>query len=805
MTVCKVEPVARARRADGLCGARGVRRRPVRGAMTQGPATRWRLMIWLAGLLALLLPLAAVADGPAAQAPDAADFQRSLQLREQWQGLTRDVTWPAQWRSDGRFHYRKTVAGGFAFVVVDPQTLAREPAFDHAALAAALAAAGAGQFDALQLPFESFQWLAEGPAIRFRFQETPWQCTLAPMACERATPRGRPRGFGVVRDLEAVVDEVVRRSPDGRFEARVADHQLEVIRIADGETVLRSEDGGPAQFYDAESIQWSPDSRRLAVYRVQPGQARTVWRVESAPPDQVQPRLHRQLYPKPGDRVDIERPVLADVQSGRLQLIDNSLFDQPYQLSPLHWRADGRSVAFQYIRRGHQQVRLIEIAADTGTPRRVIDETSDTFVDTWQLFRHELGEGGERQLWLSERDGWRHLYRFDREHDFEPVQLTRGEWPVREVLHVDEDNGRIWFTASGMDAGRDPYFRHLFHVGIDGGEPVRVSHADADHQAAVSADGRWVVTVHSRVDLAPVMQLHRADGEQVAVIERGDIERLLAAGWQPPQVFFAKGRDGSTDIRGLVVRPRDFDPARRYPVIENIYAGPHDAFVPTTFWPFGFHSGGDKVIGMQAQADLGFIVVQIDGMGTAHRGKAFHDVAWQNLADSGFPDRIAWHRALAAREPAYDLSRVGIYGASAGGQSALNALLFHPDFYHVAVAYNGCYDNRMDKISWNEQWLGWPVGEAYLAASGVEHAHRLRGELLLIVGEQDANVDPASTMQVVNALIGAGKDFDLLHIPGGDHAVGRSSGPIDYVQRRQFDFFVRHLLGAPTPRWNRVP
>jgi dipeptidyl aminopeptidase/acylaminoacyl peptidase len=254
------------------------------------------------------------------------------------------------------------------------------------------------------------------------------------------------------------------------------------------------------------------------------------------------------------------------------------------------------------------------------------------------------------------------------------------------------------------------------------------------------------------------------------------------------------------------VRPTHFNPTRRYPVIENIYAGPHDAYVPKTFWPFGLHSSGDRVIGMQALAELGFIVVMIDGMGTMHRSKAFHDVAWRNLGDSGFPDRIAWHRALAARDPSYAIDRgVGIYGASAGGQSALGALLFHPEFYTAAVAFNGCYDNRMDKISWNEQWMGWPVDdEVWARASGVEHAHRLNGRLMMVVGEQDANVDPASTLQVVDALTRAGKDFDLVYIAGEGHGAGRVGPSLRYVQRRKFDFFVRHLLGVPTPDWNRV-
>ena len=239
-------------------------------------------------------------------------------------------------------------------------------------------------------------------------------------------------------------------------------------------------------------------------------------------------------------------------------------------------------------------------------------------------------------------------------------------------------------------------------------------------------------------------------------------------------------------------------------MIENIYAGPHSSFVPKTFWPFGPHSSGDKVIGMQAQAELGFIVVMIDGMGTFNRSKAFHDVAWKRVGDAGLPDRILWHKAVAAKYPYYDISRVGIYGGSAGGQNSTGALLFHPDFYKVAVSYAGCHDNRMDKIGWNERWMGWPIDDHYAESSNVDNAWRLQGKLLLVVGELDQNVDPASTMQVVNALIKANKMFDLLVIPGR----GSWRGPHDwtgrYGSRRQYDFFVRHLLGVEPPDMNKM-
>jgi dipeptidyl aminopeptidase/acylaminoacyl peptidase len=764
-----------------------------------------RLAAW--GLVALLaIPAIAMAAGPSAD-----DYARSLALRAQWSGLTRNVTWPARWTDDGRFHYRATVEGGFAFLRYDLAGGGSRRAFDHGAIAAALGRADGTRHDPLQLPFETFDYEAGGRAIAFQVGEVRWGCTLQPAHCARKPARpGRPRAFGVVRDLTVAADTTPRPSPDGRHAAQVEGDNVVVRRMADGQVVLRGSGGSATAFDDPQTLAWSPDSRWLAVYRVVPGDRREVVRVESAPRDQRQPRVHTQLYPKPGDAVDIERPVLFDVAQGRQLEIDASAFANPYRLSPIQWRRDSGSFAFEVVHRGHQRVDVVAVDMPAGEgeakARIAIAEPSATFVDTWRGFRHDLGGLGNEIVWVSERDGWRHLYLFDGRSGAIRRQLTRGEWVVREVLRVDEAKREVWFTASGMDAGRDPYFRQLFRVSLDGGDPVRLTDADADHDIALSPDGAYYVDVYSRVDLPPVMELRRADGRLVAEIARGDITALRAAGWRPPEPFVAKGRDGVTDIWGLVVRPRDYDPARRYPVIENIYAGPHDAFVPKTFWPFGYHSGGDKAIGMQALADLGFIVVQIDGMGTAHRGKAFHDVAWKNLGDSGFPDRIAWHRALAAVDPAYDITRVGIYGASAGGQSTLGALLFHPGFYKVGVAWNGCYDNRMDKISWTEQWMGLPEGEGdhYARASGVDNAHRLQGELLLILGEQDDNVDPASTMQVADALIRAGKDFELLAIPGGGHTVGRSSGPIDYAHRRQADVFVRHLLGAAPPRWNRA-
>jgi dipeptidyl aminopeptidase/acylaminoacyl peptidase len=324
---------------------------------------------------------------------------------------------------------------------------------------------------------------------------------------------------------------------------------------------------------------------------------------------------------------------------------------------------------------------------------------------------------------------------------------------------------------------------HYCRVNFDGSDLVDLTPGNGTHKVAYSPDGRFYIDTYSRVDLPPVNELRRtSDGKLTCELEEADDTELLATGWMTPERFVAKGRDGVTDIYGVIYRPTNFSASKKYPVIEDIYAGPQDSFVPKAFTT---HNDG------MAMAELGFIIVQIDGMGTSNRSKAFHDVCWHNLGDAGFPDRILWLKAAAAKYPYMDLTRVGIYGTSAGGQNALRAVEAFGNFYTAAVADCGCHDNRMDKIWWNELWMGWPIGPWYAEQSNVTNAKDLHGALLLIVGETDHNVDPASTMQVVNALIKADKDFDLLVIPNADH--GQDG---EYGDRRRKDFFVRHLLGV---------
>jgi dipeptidyl aminopeptidase/acylaminoacyl peptidase len=738
----------------------------------------------------------------------AADYQRAMGLRERFEALALNLPEPATWvEKSSRFYYRKAVTGGHEFVLIDAETLERRPPFDHARLAQALSKETGSEYTALKLPFDTFRFVDDDRVIEATFDQQRWRCALAEYSCRRADPTGpgARRGLGgPVRDSEAGPDEAPKPSPDGKWEALIQNYNVAVRqRGARGAATLLSTDGSEGDFYELASLVWSPDSTKLAALRVKPGHRRDVHYVESSPEDQLQPRHSTFLYTKPGDVLDVEQPVFFHVEPARQLIVANDLFPNAFNLTDLVWRKDGRAVTFEYNQRGHQVYRVIEVDAATGRARAVVSEEPKTFfyynaanhsLSSGRRFRHDLDDGRE-VIWMSERDGWNHLYLIDGVTGSLKNQITMGAWAVRGVERVDEEKRQIWFSAGGRHAGRDPYLLHFYRIGFDGTGLVSLTEADAYHDVALSPDMKYYVDTYSRVDLPPVSELRRvSDGSIVAELERGDIAALLKAGWTPPEVFTAKGRDGVTDIWGIIVRPTNFDPKRTYPVIESIYAGPHGSHVPKTFSAFRPH---------QAQAELGFIVVQIDGMGTSNRSKAFHDVAWQNLKDAGFPDRILWHKAVAATYPSYDVTRVGIFGGSAGGQNSLGALLFHPEFYKVAVSYVGCHDNRMDKIWWNEQWMGWPIGPQYSASSNVDHVWRLQGKVLLVAAELDQNVDPSSTLQVANALIKAGKTFDLLMIPGGGHSAGRTGLHAEYGERKRFDFFVQHLLGLQPPDWNR--
>ncbi|MHC4351530.1 MAG: prolyl oligopeptidase family serine peptidase [Planctomycetota bacterium] len=610
---------------------------------------------------------------------------------------------------------------------------------------------------------------SEGAIVAaFQAQESP---TLAEITGKKTTTRRRTERSGRPRN----------ESSNGKWTHFVRDNNV-CIRSKDGETEVQlSRDGSEGAGYDF--VQWAPDSKTLVAWRTEPGDRKQVILVESSPDGGGRAKLHLRPYALPGDKFTSYELNLFDVASKEQVKPDVDPVD--FGRPRLRWNSDGRRFTYQKTDRGHQRFRVIEVDSHTGDTRTIIDEKTDTFIwtahtENVRLRRVNWISDTNEIIYASERDGWRHLYLVDAETGEFKNQITEGEYVVRVIDRIDEEKRQIWFRACGRNPDQDPYFIHHYRVNFDGTGLVALTEGNGNHSIQYSPDRKYTIDTYSRVDMAPVHELRRtSDGKKVCKLEEADISELTENGWEAPEVFVAKGRDGRTDIWGIICRPADFDPQRKYPIIEDIYAGPHGSYVPKTF------SSSRRYASL---TELGFIVVKIDGMGTANRSKAFHDVCWKNLKDAGLPDRILWIKAAAKKYPYMDTSRVGIYGTSAGGQSAAGALLFHPEFYKVAVASCGCHDNRMDKASWNEQWMGYPVGPHYAECSNIDNAHRLQGKLMLIVGEMDRNVPPESTMRFVDALVKADKDFDLIVVPGAGHGGGGS-----YGRRRMYDFFVEHL------------
>jgi len=576
----------------------------------------------------------------------------------------------------------------------------------------------------------------------------------------------------------ALVSKTGLNSYDGEHSVSFKEGKV----FLDGKEVL-----GPAQegFRWEKRVYWSPDSTRFVIGKTTGKPVRKVHYVRSSPEDSLQPEHFTKDYPKAGDELNIARPMIVYVDGRDVLELEESLAENPYELRKWGWRQDSERFVLEYIERGFGSYRVIEMDSQSRKQRVLVDETAEKFVHVYgNCFRKDL-RGGDEILWLSERDGWNHLYLLDGRTGDVIRRLTKGKWIVRGVNSVDESTRTAVIEISGFYSGQDPYHIHYARLNLDSGEMVPLTDGDGTHEIRWSPDGAFYLAKCSRLDQPPTHELRRfSDGKKIATLAGpASIESLESCGWQMPQRFVTKDRNGEFDIHGVILRPRHFETGKRYPVVEAIYAGPHGSFTPKA-WS-NYHGV------MSEMADAGFIVVKLDALGTNHRGREFQQVAYKDLIDSGFPDRIKWIQAAANEVPEMDLERVGIYGGSAGGQSTLAALLSHPDFYKAGAADCGCHDNRMDKIWWNEQWMDWPVGKHYAANANVTHIDKLQGHLLLTVGELDTNVDPSSTYQVVDALIKADKDFEYIAVPGAGHGVGEKP----YLRRKRIEFFQRWLGG----------
>lgn len=689
------------------------------------------------------------------------------------------------------FWYVRETPQGRRYVAFDVKTKKRADLFDHKKFAAALSAAADRKVDPENINVQWMRVSALGDTLKFNYSGRQWEYAVKSgrLADKGDIPVPPEEPHWMVVNDEKGNGPVM--SPDGKREAFIKNDNVYVRDVKTGKEKALSIDGTKGNYYSSW-ISWSPDSRKVAVNRIRPvSDKRYVYYVESSPSDQAQPKLHKQEYAKPGDELRFKVPCIYDVETGAAVIPSTELFDSQYDLYGPEWNADSKAITFDYNERGHKVYRVLELSAETGEVRTLVEETHDKYVNYPRVFKHFLSDG-KRMIWASERDNYNHLYMYDRATAKPVYQITKGEWYVREVLEVDEEKGKIYFTANGVDKDDDPYNIHYYMIGLDGSGMTDLTPGKGTHTATFSPGRRYLVDVVSSPTEAPVATLRSgADGREIMNVEKADISKLLANGWRAPEVFTAPGRDGKTPIWGLIQRPSNFDPSKKYPVIEYIYQGPGDQYVPKAFTPSNYW--------MVPMSELGFIVVMCDGMSTSFRSRDFENVCYKNLKDAGLPDHMAWLKAAAEKYPEIDIDNVGIYGCSAGGQESTNAVLLHPEFYKAAYSACGCHDNRMDKIWWNELWMGYPVDKSYEECSNVANAHLLQRPLMLVVGEIDDNVDPASTMQVANALIKANRPFELVVIPGAHHTMGEA-----YGDHKRYDFFVKHLMGVEPPAWDEI-
>lgn len=720
------------------------------------------------------------------------DYKRAYGLRQKFSQnrVFYDRMNPHWIGQKGDFWYVRNTPEGETYEKVEALTCHRTSLLDAGRLAAALRKHGQGNVNERWLGLGRCEVTASADTLLFVRGGHHW---LYDIPRDQLEMTGSERPAGKHPHWMEVSDEKdwgAVTSPDGNMEAFIRNSNIYVRNRQTGQECQLSLDGTEGNYYSTH-IFWSPDSRYVASTRIRPAQKHYVYYVESSPADQLQPKLHKQEYAKPGDELNSRVPCIYSADGKQRLIPSTELFAHQYSVTEPQWWDDSRGITFEFNERGHKTYRLLEMSVKDGAVRSLVEEHEEKYVNYPLIFRQFLTDG-KRLLWSSERDGHNHLYLYDCVKGKLIRQVTRGAWYVRDVIRVDEQNEVIYFSANGMNEGEDPYLIYYYKVGFDGKGLTCLTPDNGNHQAWLSPDGRYLVDTYSLVTQAPRSVLRSTDDGRVLMpLEQADISQLQGDGWKAPEVFHAPGRDGKTEMWGVIYRPTNFDAQKKYPVVEYIYSGPGSQYVPKSFEAYNWW--------MTSLAELGFVVVQVDGMTTSFRSKAFEEVCYKNLKDAGLPDHIAWIKAAAKRYPSIDTTRVGIFGCSAGGQNALSAVLFHPEFYKAAYSACGCHDNRMDKIWWNELWMGYPVDSSYSECSNVDNAWRLTRPLMLVGGELDDNVDPASTMQVANALVRAGKDFELVIIPGAHHTMGE-----DYGEHKRYDFFVRHLMGLTPPTWEQL-
>jgi dipeptidyl aminopeptidase/acylaminoacyl peptidase len=724
------------------------------------------------------------------------------------------------WLPDERMWYRVTTAEGSEFILVDHARGTRERAFDHAKLAAALSKVTGDTYDGAHLPFQQFVLSPDSQSIAVTVGSNHWKCGRQGSACEADSnpppaPAGGTRGGrGGRGGGRGGRGGVVTNSPDNKLSAFIRDNNLWVRELAGGKETQLTTDGVKDFGYatdnagwtssDRAIVLWSPDSKKIATYQQDQRGVGEMYLVNTTV---GHPTLRAWKYPLPGDPVvtTIQR-VIVDVATAKVTRLDmppdqhrSTLCDDIACGGTLdmQWNADATQLAFVSTSRDHKEETLKIADAATGAVHDVVHEKVATFFESgndrinWRYL-----PASNEIIWFSERDNWGQLYLYDL-NGFNKLknQITTGEGNVTQVVKVDEQARVIYFLGVGKEKGRDPYFIHFYRVDFDGKNQKLLTPDDGNHSVALSLSGKYFVDTYSKPDVPPVIALRDSGGKLITPLEKADISKLLATGWKPPQPITVKCRDGVTECYGLMFKPTHLDPTKKYPIINHIYPGPQTGSVGSR----NFSAGRADT---QALAELGFIVVEIDGMGTPWRSKKFHEAYFGDMGDNTLPDQVSGMKDLGKRYPWIDLDRVGIYGHSGGGYATAGAMFHYPDFFKVGISESGNHDNREYEDDWAEKWQGLlektPGGKSnYDSQANQNFAKNLKGHLMLAHGTMDTNVPPYNTLLVVAELVKANKDFDLVLFPNRAHSYGADA---NYMTRKRWDYFVRWLLGAEPPK-----
>jgi dipeptidyl aminopeptidase/acylaminoacyl peptidase len=707
------------------------------------------------------------------------------------------------WLSADRFWYVINSSSGKQFILVDPAKKTRAAAFDQVKLAEALSKAVGTPYEAGQLPFETFSFSPDERSISFDAQGKSWTYDLkASRLAANNSPAKAGAGVAVISRGEGEI-----LSPDGKLSAFIRDYNLWVRAVSDGKETQLTTDGIKDYGYATDNagwkssegaiLRWSPDSKKIATFKQDQRKVSDMYLVST---NVGKPTLTTWKYPLPGDKdiimierviIDVDNPkvirlqVPADPHRATLSddIASSGTFDD------VDWKADGSELAFVSTSRDHKQERFRIADAASGSVREVFEEVVPTQYESGQgtINWKYLAKSNEI-IWYSERDNWGHLYLYDAATGQVKNQITKGDWVVTEMLKIDEKNRLIYFLAGGSEPG-NPYFSHLYKIGFDGKNLTSLTPEAGTHQLSFSTSGNYFVDTYSQPDVAPVTVLRDLNGKVIRTLEKTDLSKLVATGWKAPTPVALKAHDGQTDIYGLVFTPTQMNPGKKYPVVDYIYPGPQGGSVGS--WSFSA-SRGDH----QALAELGFIVVAIEGTSNPLRSKSFHDKSYGDMSENTLPDQITAIRQLALKFP-IDTNRVGIWGHSGGGFATATAMFRYPDFFKVGISESGNHDNRNYEDDWGERYNGIISDDAYAAQANQTYAKNLKGKLMLAHGLMDNNVPPSNTMLVVDALIKANKNFDLVVFPNSAHGFGAYS---PYMMRRRWDYFVKNLLNAEPPK-----